>query len=117
MTAPEHLAGPWQAVLADIHGWVYDSVEDAVPELDELEELDYDDFTIYIVRRASLPVRVTGRDRLRMPGVYSEGDVAHMDDDFQLVDTRTPATGGAARLAQARAMAEGLNRAAAEARS
>ena len=118
-TAPaelEALTGPWQAVLSEHYGYVYGSYERALQRdgADSSEE-----YAVTVARRSALPVPVVAAedDALRMPGSYRVGDVAHEQDDLYLVDTDDPTTAVAARLVQARAMAAGLNIAAAIAAS
>jgi hypothetical protein len=104
----DFLTGPWEAVLADIYGHVYGSIEQAVQDGAGVEDgMDYDDFAIYVVRNSALPRRVGGNRR--MPPSYCSDDAALHDDDFLLVNVWEPAEGGAVHLARAQAMAAGLN--------
>jgi len=100
----EHLRGPWQAVLAEPDGHVHASVEEAIEELGEEEEVD-----IAVVRGTAVPTIRDGG--LRRPGSYAEGDVAH-EISCWLTDPDDESMGAAARWAQAQAMAAGLNAAA-----
>lgn len=101
---PAAIAGPWRAVLADIDDrTVYDSVEAA------RAELGYDgEVMVAVVRGTAMPQEIAGR--LYRPGVYDAGDLAYEVDGY-VVDADA-SLGAAARYAQARAMAAGLNLAA-----
>ncbi len=101
------LTGPWTAVLADRHGFVYATFALALDDLgaDHDEEME-----ISVRRGSAAPVEQHGN--LRNPGSYSSGDLAYELDDVWLVDPDDPSIGAEARYAQAVAMATGLNMAA-----
>jgi hypothetical protein len=84
-----HLRGPWVAVLADDHGYVYDSVEAALDEVSE------DDWAYISVRRdTALPVpedNVEGA-ALRLPGICKSGDEVFIISLY-FGDDGDPATG------------------------
>lgn len=100
----EHLAGPWFAVLADHAGFVYDSVADARENAEDTDET----FEIS-VRRGTAAVITPAGDRGRLPGSYHCGDLAYELDVYLDVYLDDPSVAAAARLAQAQAMAAGLN--------
>lgn len=104
----EHLTGPWRAVLHDTDGFVWPSVDEAIEDHGDDEEV-----TVAVVRGSALPNDRDGTTGvlLRMPGHRLSGDVAH-EVDCYLVDPDDESTGAAARFAQAQAMAAGLNAAA-----
>lgn len=106
----EALRGPWVAVLADGDGFVYDSVDDARENAEDPE----DQFTVTVVRGSAAPSDRDGTTgiNLRLPGTFMAGDVAYVLDDVYLDDPDDPSVGADARLAQALAMAAGLNAAA-----
>lgn len=109
MTDPDQvkrhaLQGPWQAVLADSYGFVYESVADAQENADDPD----DEFTITVVRGGALPHNDSGC-RPRLPGSYHSGDKAYELDDVYLDDPDDPSIAAEARFAQAQAMAAGLN--------
>jgi hypothetical protein len=93
---------PWVAVLADLDGTVYPTVEEAIKHLGEDGEVQ-----ISVVRGTAAP---TGHDGglLSMPGSWHLGDVA-CDTDAYLVDPDDESIGARARYEQAKAMAAGLN--------
>lgn len=98
------LRGPWLAVLADRWGFVYDSVADAAENTEDPDE----EHRVTIVRGTAMPNDRSGC-RLRLPGTYRCGDVAFELNDVYLDGEGDESTGAAARLAQAQAMAAGLN--------
>lgn len=105
--AADALCGPWQAVLADRHGFVYNSVTDAVENVED----PYEEVTVTVVRGTALPTDRDGTTgcRLRLPRSYNSGDVAYEIDDVCLVDADDPSVEAEARWVQAQAMAAGLN--------
>lgn len=109
MTTQTHtdaIRGLWVAVLADRHGFVYDSVADAYENSGPEEE-----HRIAVVRGTAMPNNRSG-DRPRMPGTTRSGDTVFELDDVYLDGDGDESTGAVARLAQAQAMAAGLNAAA-----
>ncbi len=110
------LAGPWCAVLSEHDGFVYSNYASA---LEDHGEGSAEEFAVTIARDSALPLPVPNGDddELRMPGTYKTGDVAHELDDLYLTDPGDPSTAAGDRLVQARAMAAGLNLAAAIAES
>jgi hypothetical protein len=89
------VTGPWEAVIADGHGWVTTLAEAL------RDDLDANDLRIAIVRGSAAPYELDG-DR-KLPGGYDSGDMLVEWGDFVgLVELRT-------RLAQAEAMVVGLN--------
>jgi hypothetical protein len=101
----EHLRGPWLAVLADNHGFVYPTVEEAIESLGEEEEVQ-----ISVVRGTALPNDRNWTTGVleRLPGSHHSGDVA-CEIDAYLVDPDDESIGARARYEQAKAMAAGLN--------
>jgi hypothetical protein len=99
----EHLRGPWQAFIADRDGFVYDSVADALENIDDPD----DEIRITVVRGSARPNDRSG-DRLRLPGSSFCGDKAYELDDVYLADD-DESVSATARFAQALAMAAGLN--------
>lgn len=111
MSANPHLAGPWQAVLATRDGFVLDSIEEAIEDFGEDEEV-----RITIVRDTAVPTDRNGTtgDVLRLPGSYKSGDMI-FELEAYLTDPDDESMGAAARWAQAQAMCAGLNAATANA--
>lgn len=95
----EALTGPWEAVIADRYGFVFDA-----QDIQEEDELDSDDLPqVVIVRRSATPAGPDADGDRRLPGTYNAEDRAAEWDGFG---------NGAellARWAQAEAMAAGLN--------
>jgi hypothetical protein len=104
-----HLAGPWQAVLAESDGFVYDSVADALENAEDPEG----EFTVTVVRGSAMPNDRSGC-RLRLPGSFLSGDKAYELDDVYLDGDGDESVSAVARFAQAQAMAAGLNAAGGE---
>jgi hypothetical protein len=100
----EHLRGPWSAFLADRHGFVYESMDDARENVED----PYEEVTITVVRGTAMPNDRSGC-RLRLPGSHHCGDKAYELDDVYLDDPDDPSVGAEARFEQAKAMAAGLN--------
>jgi hypothetical protein len=98
----EALVGPWQVVLADRHGNVYADVATALAEVEDQD----DPVTISVVRGTAVPERLGGD--LFAPGSHHTGDVAYEIEAY-LEDPHDSTIGADARLAQAEAMAAGLN--------
>ncbi|MDR7278916.1 hypothetical protein [Catenuloplanes atrovinosus] len=107
----EHLTGPWRAILADADGFVYPDFATALLELGAESE---EEMQIRVARGTALPNDRGGKTGtlLRLPGSYTVGDQAYEIEAY-LVDEDDPSIGAEARYAQALAMADGLNAAAA----
>lgn len=104
----DYLGGPWLAVLSDQSGFVYESVADAHENGDDPGE----EFSVSIRRGSALPNNRSG-DRLRLPGSFLSGDQIFDLDDLYLDDNGDMSVSAEARYEQAKAMADGLNRASA----
>lgn len=103
-TLDQHLRGPWVAYLADNYGYCYPTVDAALEELSEDDEV-----RIGIARGTAVPTERDGG--LRLPGSYETGDQVFEMDVFLVGECDDESTGAAARWAQAQAMADGLNHA------
>lgn len=99
------MAGPWLPVLADNDGFAYPTVQQAIEDLSEEEEV-----RILVVRDTAVPTDRSGTTGvlLRLPGTYNGGDVAYEIGAY-LVDPDDVSLGAHARYEQAKAMAAGLN--------
>jgi hypothetical protein len=100
----EHLHGPWVAVLADRHGFAYESFAEALEDLGAEHD---EEMRISVRRGTAAPIWRYGN--LRNPGSYSSGDLAYELDDVLLIEPDDASIGAEARYAQAQAMAAGLN--------
>jgi hypothetical protein len=97
----ESLEGPWEAVIADGHGWVLD-----IQDLREDPDEDPTDCQIVIVRRTAAPTAPDADYMSRLPGAINPEDRAYEQRDFDDMDDIEFC------WARAEAMAAGLNAAA-----
>lgn len=101
----EFLTGPWVAVLADHHGYIYESFTDALAEFGENHDHE---MKVCIVRGTALPSAPSEDDVPQLPWSYLSADKVFELEPW-LVDPDDAGTGAEARFAQAQAMATGLN--------
>lgn len=101
MSAEDQKSDKWVAVLADMNGFTYATVAEAIEALGEEDEVEIR-VEIRIVRGTAAP------HEGRLPGSYQSGDLAAETYSY-LVDPDDASVGAEVRYAQAQAMAAGLN--------